>query len=249
MAYDSSIISYTTKTDKVDIVAASHINAVQAELVIIENILGTNVKGNRSDLKTRLNNLMDADGSVLSGTSYPSPALGSQLFYKTDVTTLYVHNISSGNWDALGGSLSNVLFSFAGQVDAQGAGQGFYTGTSLVPSAATGNYAFWQSPNDSTYHTKIKTRWVKISGVATVTVKALIWQQGAATGASANVLVDIGGATNNVSGTLNQVTPEWVSFTINVSSLINGTTYDVTIQLKGTASTYSYLGSIIAFGS
>lgn len=90
MAYDSAISSFTTKTNKVDLVDASHINTVQAELVVIETILGTNVKGNQADLKTRLNNMLDADGSVLSGTSYPSPGLTSQIFFRTDLDQLSI---------------------------------------------------------------------------------------------------------------------------------------------------------------
>lgn len=249
MAYDSGIISLTRKTDKVDLVTAADQNELRTEIERIETILGILVKGTASDLKTRLSRMMDTDGSVLSGTSYPSPSYPSQMFYKTDVELLYVMNSGNSAWNQVGQSIGNAIFCFAGQVDAQGAGQGFYTSTSLNPSAATGNYAFWQVTNDSAYHTIIKSKWVKIAGVTTITVKALIWQQGAATGASANCLVDIGGATGNASGTLNQTTPEWVSFTVDVSGLVTGTTYDVTIQLKGTASTYSYLGSIVGLGS
>lgn len=98
MAYDSAVISFTTKTDKVDLVQAAHMNSVQAELVTIETILGTNVKGNRSNLKTRLNNALDADGSLLSGTAYPSPALASQGFFRTDLETYYVRNSTNTAW-------------------------------------------------------------------------------------------------------------------------------------------------------
>lgn len=101
MAYDSAIITYTTKTDKVDIVAAAHINAVQTELVTIETILGTNVKGDRTDLKTRLNNALDADGSILSGSSFPSPALPTQLFYRTDLDVAYFRNAANGAWNSI----------------------------------------------------------------------------------------------------------------------------------------------------
>jgi hypothetical protein len=108
MAYDSAIISFTTKTNKVDLVDASHINAVQAELVIIETILGAGLKGTVANLSTRLNNMLDPDGSVLSGTSYPSPALyPSQLFYKTDVNTLYIRNAANTSWAPVS-AVSNV---------------------------------------------------------------------------------------------------------------------------------------------
>jgi hypothetical protein len=101
MAYDSAVITFTTKTDKVDLVQAAHMNAVQAELVTIETILGTNVKGDRTDLKTRLNNALDADGSLLSGTSYPSPSYPSQPFYKTDVDLFYIRNAANSAWTSV----------------------------------------------------------------------------------------------------------------------------------------------------
>ena len=103
MAYDSAVSSFTTKTDKVDLVQAAHMNAVQSELVTIENILGTNVKGNRADLKTRLNNALDADGSLLSGTAFPSPGLTSQMFYRTDLNKAYIYDGAS--WNELGASI------------------------------------------------------------------------------------------------------------------------------------------------
>ena len=92
MAYDSSIISYTTKTNKVDLVDAAHINALQTEIVTIETILGTGLKGTSASLSARLNNALDSDGSVLSGTAFPSPALTSQMFYRTDEGRVYFYN-------------------------------------------------------------------------------------------------------------------------------------------------------------
>ena len=106
MAFDSAVISFTTKTDKVDLVQAAHMNAVQAELVTIETILGTNVKGDRENLKTRLNNVLDADGSILSGTAFPSPAYPSQLFYRTDLELLYISNSINAGWNLATGAAS-----------------------------------------------------------------------------------------------------------------------------------------------
>jgi hypothetical protein len=113
MAYDSSIISYTTKTDKVDLVQAAHINAVQSELVTIETILGTGVKGDRTDLKTRLNNALDADGSILSGNAYPSPALPSQMFYASN-NVMYVRNLANTAWATLSSATNVQLFTTSG---------------------------------------------------------------------------------------------------------------------------------------
>lgn len=246
MAFDSGIISFTTKTNKVDLVDAAHINAVQTELVTIETILGVGVKGDRINLKTRLNNALDADGSILSGTSFPSPSLPSQGFYKTDVDIFYIMNAANSQWVAQGGSVGNLLFQYTGQVDQQGSNKGEVVGTTLVPSGATGNYRFLQA-RDSTI-TIWTTRWTKISGVTTVTILCRIWGR---TGTSvARLSVDIGGQSGLVNGTTGQVTPEWKSFTIDVSSLVNGTTYDVTTTLvdPGTADQV-YCSNIIGIGS
>lgn len=249
MAYDSVIVSFTTKTDKVDLVQAAHVNSVQAELVTIETILGTNVKGNRADLKTRLNNALDADGSLLSGTSFPSPALSSQPFWRTDLDTFYIYGTSG--WIQQGGSIGNLLFCYVGNVNEQGASVGEYTGTSFVPDGATGNYRFLQRVSTSSYQAIQQFKWTKISGVSTVTVHVKIWNRLNSVSQQANLQVDIGGQAGNVSGTANQITPEWKSFTINVSSLTNGTTYDVVASIKDVANQNEecYCSHIIGFGS
>lgn len=251
MAYDSGIITFTVKTDKVDLVAAAHINAVQTELITIETILGVGVKGNRSDLKTRLANMMDPDGTILSGTSYPSPSLPSQGFYRTDLDVFYIMNAANSLWIAQGGSVSNVLFQYAGQVDAQGIDFGEVTNSSLVPNGATGTYRYLQAKgqNGGGYYTIWTAKFIKISGISTVTVWVRMWVRTTG-GKQAVFKLDIGGANSNVSGTSNQITPEWKSFTIDVSGLLNGTTYDVTAGLQENSNTVDvYCSNIMGFGS
>ena len=138
---------------------------------------------------------------------------------------------------------SNVVFAFAGQTDTVG-----WLNAPTYTTAASSNYSFWAIASTTSYQTVISTKWKKFAGVDTVTVLAQIWQ--ASGTETANCQVDIGGQTGNASGTAAQATPEWLSaFTVDVSGLSDGTTYDVTIDLKTTASTTAYLGSIIAFGS
>jgi hypothetical protein len=259
MSYDSAVISFTTKTDKVDLVQAAHMNAVQAELVTIETILGTNVKGDRADLKTRLNNALDADGSLLSGTSFPSPALASQMFYRTDLNTNYIRNAANDTWLAQGGNLSNVLFSFVGQDNAGGAGGGAKQGfipdtTSLVATLAADTYAYWAVyvANASTYSQIIPTfKWVKLSGVSTVTIYARFWQNLSSGASNVGTLkVDIGGQSGTASCSDDQQTPQVISFTIDVSSLTNGTAYDVTATVAHTqAAAYCYLSALVGISS
>lgn len=246
MAYDSAVVSFTTKTNKVDLVDAAHINTVQTEIVRIETILGVNVKGNQADLKTRLANALDTDGSIFSGSSYPS-GLPSQLFYRTDLDLLYVRNAANSAWNQVGQSLSATLFQYMGQHEDQGSNAGEYTGTSLTPSAVTGNYRFLQMTG-TTYITKNRTKWTKIAGVSTVTIHAYIWNSDGSTG-QANIRVNIGSATGNVSGTVAQTTPEYKTFTIDVSGLSNGTVYDVTIDLKNISGARTFCSQVIALGS
>lgn len=255
MAFDSAIISYTTKTDKVDLVQAAHINAVQSELVTIETILGTGVKGDRANVKTRLNNALDADGSILSGTSYPSPALGSQVFYRTDLTTLYVHNISTGQWDALGGSLSNIIAFFQGQDSSSTSANGIYKGTSNVPTTAFDNlfYALFASGSNSYLNIVPTFKWKKITGVSTVTVLIRGWgKMSPGTGAKFKVTI---GSANGASSSFSSSSPAWqTAFTVDVTGLTNGSTYDVDIlgsydNAAGANYDYLYLSSFILLGS
>lgn len=240
MAFDSVIVSFTTKTDKVDLVQAAHMNSVQSELVTIETILGTAVKGDRASLKARLANALDIDGSLLSGTSFPSPSFTSQGFYRTDLSLFYVRD-SSGTFQQVGQSLSATLFEYNGQIDAKE--------ISATDLGGTGTeYYHYLKMTGSTYVTKWSTKWIKIAGVSTVTIYARIWNSDGVTG-TANIRVNIGSPTGNVTGTVAQITPEWKSFTIDVSSLTNGTAYDVTADLKSPTTHTAYCSNIIAFGS
>ena len=142
--------------------------------------------------------------------------------------------------------LSNALFEFEASVD----NVGYVVGTTLT-TAASANYAYRAVNTGATYLTVARTKFKKISGVSTVTVYAQLWQ-GTASGEGAGIRVSIGSANGAVTGTTSQITPEWVTFTINVSSLVNGTVYDVTADLRnatGAGALNFYLGNLMAFGS
>ena len=143
--------------------------------------------------------------------------------------------------------LSNVLFSYSGMVDNGGF---FSEETSLTTTAINARYAYWCVISQNVYVTIISSKFRKIPGVSTVTIYAYIWNS--EVDQSANCKVIIGSTSENVSGTSGQQTPEWKTFDIDVSSLVDETVYDVTIQLLNTNSSNaksSYLGSIIALGS
>jgi len=247
MPYDSAIISYTDKDNKVDLNDAEHINALQDELVIIETILGVGIKGTAASVAARLSKALDSDGSIASGSSFPSAPAASQIFYRTDLDVLYIRNAANNAWLQQGGSVGNRLFEYTGQVEAQGASLGEYTGTSLTPNGSTGNYRYLQVLTGAPGTTIWTTKWTKISGVSTVNFRVRIWQR---TTETVTLTADVGGQTGSVSGTASQTTPEWKTFTVDVSSLTNGTVYDVTIKMyTNIGVAHGYCSHIIGEGS
>ena len=145
---------------------------------------------------------------------------------------------------------SSTIFSFS-----LGTGYANTNGVILSDSLVGANTEiknlYWAvDSGNSTYYTVISSKWKKLIGVSIVTVHCRIWEK--SNGNSAQCKVDIGGANNSVTGTVSQNTPEWKSFTIDVSGLTNGVEYDVTIQLannQASVNDESYMDSIIAFGS
>lgn len=141
--------------------------------------------------------------------------------------------------------LSNVLFQYSGNTRGNE-----YVGTSLNPNGGTSNYRFVQTSSGS-YVTFFDSKFVKLAGNATVTVYCYIWCRTTGFGSIANVRFTIGSATGNVSGTTEQLTPEWKSFTIDVSALTTGTVYDITGEIRdiGGGGEEVYCGHVIGIGS
>ena len=78
MAYPSSIYTYGTLVDGVDYPQAAHVNNPNAELVRIENALGTAPAGTVADVKTRLAVSLADDGDLrLTGASTLTIASGA----------------------------------------------------------------------------------------------------------------------------------------------------------------------------
>lgn len=139
--YPCSIWSPTVKTNKVDLVDASHINQSQYEIVAIQEQLQVG---------------LDSDGSVISGTAFPSPAKPSQQFWRTDLGVLYI--------------FTGVLWSPQSGVVAFTAGD--YKVTRNPTPIVTGIVA--------TTYTKIAEIYIPRSGV----LRVKFWLLGASTGQS-----------------------------------------------------------------
>jgi len=152
---------------------------------------------------------------------------------------------------------SNVVFCFGlGGGSHVANTNGIIVNDSILAANTEIMCGYW-AVQGTTYKTIITSKFKKIAGISTVTVWCNIWRKEESTAENpyqANCQVTIGSASGNVSGSiLPYATPpvaEWQTFDIDVSGLTNGTTYDVTIQLKSvTGNVVVCLGSIIGIAS
>lgn len=144
-------------------------------------------------------------------------------------------------WSAVGG----VIFVWAGSVDQQGTDDGLYIGTNSNSDGVTTEYMYFNSDATSAA-TMLRSKWIKRATVSTVTWYGYVWNLDGA--GKSHVTVDVGGqnSTNNATGQ----SKSWVTNTIDVSGLTNGTAYDVQIKLHtDNASHNAHLGSVILLGS
>lgn len=86
------IETFTTKTAKVDPASAANINTLQTSIVTIE---------------TALNLLVNTDGSIRQGTSFPVSPVPGQLFFRTDLNTVYIRNAANSAW-VINAAVSNI---------------------------------------------------------------------------------------------------------------------------------------------
>lgn len=109
-SYPGSIKTFTTKTNKVDLVDAAHVNDLQAEVVALETELAADVAGTAADLKSRLAISMDDDGSIRKGTAFPTTDLKrGQLFYRTDEDRVYyLADVATADWRVFGQVITQV---------------------------------------------------------------------------------------------------------------------------------------------
>lgn len=241
--YPTSIIAFTTKTNRVDLVDAAHVNSLQDEVVAIETELGSAVKGTATDLKTRLARSLANNGDLRNGTSFPVTEIGDGTpFYRTDEDTFYVYNGSS--WIGTS-STSNLAFS-AATMDASdytANDHGVVVDDSLT-AAATSITAIYWGVLSTTEQSVCELKYKKISGVNTVTCYVMAWNS---SGTTTTVKVDIGGQSNTATTT--STTPVWLNFNVDVTSLSNGTVYDVNLILKDSSSNRAFACAIVGINS
>lgn len=197
---------------------------------------GVNIGGTTATGELLVNDANDdADGLGSQGTSgqvLQSAGAGANPTWGNDVNT------------------SNVIFEWLGAYSyvATGAGLFMRTGLNDDLGAVAGSYLYFAVAG-TTYRTILTGRFTKIAGISTISIHANIWAIDNVVNNEAILSVDIGGQANTVKS-VNSSVPTWVtSSTIDVSSLTNGTTYDITIQLKNEDNLYSYCGGVVLIAS
>lgn len=242
--YPTSLVTFTTKVNHVDVYDDDHINKIQNEVIALQTYVGTNPHGNSSNLTTRLGVLLATNGAFAQGVAFPTGLVDGQVFYRTDLNGLYVYNGSS--WDLQGGSIGNCLYNLAGltNTQAQVVISADIAGSNVTPGS--GNYMY-RRQNGTSYATMWTTKWVKIPGVSTVTNMAEIWS---ITSGTAKYRVSIGNIVgSDGTSTNNSTFPEWITTVNNVSGLTNGTAYDVVLEVGGSVSQGHFIATLTGLGS
>lgn len=176
----------------------------------------------------------------------PSQTGNSGEYLTTDGT--------NSSWGAVStGQLSNVIFCWNGSeywVNDVGGLYSSETSLTLDPGIAkTYGYEYFAVVG-TTYRNILISKFKKIAGDSTITIQARLWSDSADAGEETILNVDVGGQANTVKSVTSS-TPAWVTAAdIDVSSLTNGTTYDITIQLKNEgAGGISYCSAVILIAS
>ncbi len=142
--FPTSIVTFTTKVNHIDVVNDDDCNKLQNEVIAMQTYFGTNPQGNKSDLTTRIGQMMATNGAIAQGVAFPTNPVEGQLFWRTDLITMYVYGSSA--WNSQGQSLSNVIFVLT---------------ATLISTIGSGSF-------DQKWNSKFK----KISGISTLTFYA-----------------------------------------------------------------------------
>lgn len=144
---------------------------------------------------------------------------------------------------------SNLAFHYQAAVEAATTNSGEVRDASLTAATPTG--AFRYLAGVSTPIVMLTGKYTKITGVTTVTIFCQLWISTADPNNSAKGTFDINGLSVDIEST-NVNVPTWYSGTLDVSSLVDNTIYDITISLsKGLndSGNVPRMGSIFFFNS
>jgi hypothetical protein len=222
--YPTSIKTYTTKTNHIDVYDADHVNSPQEEIVALQTYVGTNPHGNRNSLSDRMNALSNGSGGFVLTTGIPSETYPGKFWYRTDTESL--QNVKSDNTvQTIGGSFSNVLFSYVGPVLNASVHSTSFTNASVNGTSLPK----WISTAANLYGTVVYARIKKITGVTSLKVDTIAWTGNAAQGSP---LIRYTISNLIATATTSSTNPVLVSTSFDLSGLTNGTTYDFIAELQ-----------------
>jgi hypothetical protein len=163
-------------------------------------------------------------------------------------------NGSVSSWGSVSLSgLSNLVYSWIGcdrGIGGQNAGM-FSGAIALNHSAGGGLYqnVFLISRNSTAFELLYGV-FTKTASISTITINARLWSDNSNSSREAILTVNVGGQTNTVKS-VTSTTPAWVTqSTIDVSSLTNGTTYNIVISLHNESADYNaYCSAVMLIGS
>ena len=248
--YPSNILVKADVANEVDEVDEGDHNILKGEIIALQTYVGTNPQGSKSDLTTRLAIMISTNGAINGSNGFPANTTPMRLFYRTDQETLYIRRYDNAAEQAIGGSLSNVIYSSnRSQTKNMTTTYAAITSTSILGASLSGTqYSYWGMDAGNTYSTCHPViRWPKISGVSTMIFKGNIWQI-TADGQTQLLELAVGTATGTVS-LANTQTPTEVTVTVDLTGLGNGTYYDIVIsQKRQTTSSTIYLGEFTLIG-
>jgi hypothetical protein len=252
--YPTSLVTFTTKVNHIDVYNDDHINKLQNEVIAMQTYVGTSPQGGFSDFASRVNRFLNGTGVIVNSNAFPADTTPMRLFYRTDSETMFIRKSDNSAWQSIGGSPSNVIFSWTGMDSStQNANTGFgiFAGTNASATGIlAGNLYYLTGQTVGTY-TLIRTKISKISGISTLKIYTRMYTSGASGACSAILDINAGavtGTTTKVTG----VTPTWLnSANIDVSGLSNGTVYDMLVKISTDAdgSSPAYMSSVIIFGA
>ena len=253
--FPTSLVSFTVKTNEVDVVNDDDVNKLQNEVVAMQGVIGTFINGSKTNLTQRLAVMMATNGAIAqSSGAFPGSPVEGQYFWRPDLITAYVYSSSAAAWQSLGQSLSNTIFDWQSMAMplngglAAGTDVGMVSGAGYTPTFPSINAKQFIAVKAGVgfctfYHSKFR----KISGISSVLCYASIWTKDGSSGIP-GARFTIGSVSGTTAyGTANQTSPEWKSVTLSISALTAGTVYDVIAEICG-SSDLGYVNAIKGIG-